>query len=352
MTVEEKTPPVHSAPSAGRPIRLEDVARFAGVSPISVSRALGNPGRVSDATRKKVLEAVAQTGYMVNSHASSLKSGRSSLIPVFVSSLQNAHFANALQGASDAFEGSRFHLLMAQTSYSDRLEQEALSSVLPFKPAAAMFTGMVQSAEARATLQKLGIPVMEMWDYSPTPIDMLVGFSNAEGGRLIGEHFGQLGFQRIAYAGRTKDRGAQRLSGFQEGLALFGKRPRLVVPLEGSRSTADGGDALERIIRKLPDCDAIFFATDNLAIGAVLRAREIGLDVPGKVAIAGYGDLDIARQITPALTTVHVGPYAMGRRAGEMLRSRLEGEGLGSTVLRCPIHLEVRASTVRAGSRK
>ena len=346
----ESQPPIltKSEPGSTQAVRLDDVARVAGVSPISVSRALGNPGRVSDATRKKVLEAVAKTGYVVNSHASSLKSGRSSLIPIFVSSLQNAHFANALQGTSDAFEGSRFHLLMAQTSYSDRLEQEALSSVLPFKPAAAMFTGMVQSAEARETLQGLGIPVMEMWDYSPTPIDMLVGFSNAEGGRLIGEHFGQLGFERIAYAGRTKDRGAQRLAGFQEGLALFGRRPRLIVPLEGSRSTTDGGDALELIMRKLPDCDAIFFATDSLAIGAILRAKEIGVDVPDKIAIAGYGDLDISRQITPALTTVHVGPYEMGRRAGEMLRARLEGKALGSTILRCPINLEVRASTSRS----
>jgi len=299
-----------------------------------------------------VLEAVARTGYIVNSHASSLKSGRSSLIPVFVSSLQNTHFANALQGASDAFEGSRYHLLMAQTSYSDRLEQEALNSVLPFKPAAAMFTGMVQSGAARDTLRKLNIPVMEMWDYSPTPIDMLVGFSNAEGGRLVGEHFGERGFERIAYAGRTKDRGAQRLAGFQEGLALFGRRPALVVPLEGMRSTDDGGKALDLIVRRLPDCDAIFFATDSLAVGAILRAKELGIEVPGRIAIAGYGDLAIAAQITPALTTIHVAPYDMGRRAGAMLRTRLEGGTLTSTILRCPIHLEVRTSTARDTPRK
>jgi LacI family transcriptional regulator, gluconate utilization system Gnt-I transcriptional repressor len=329
----------------GDAVRLDDVARVAGVSPISVSRALGNPGRVSDATRERVLKAVAKTGYIVNSHASTLKSGRSSIIPVFVSSLQNAHFANALQGASDAFEGSRYHLLMAQTSYSERLEREALNSVLPFKPAAVMFTGMVQSSQAKATLRKLDIPVMEMWDFSPTPIDMLVGFSNAEGGRLVGEHFGKLGFTRTAYAGRTRDRGAQRLAGFQEGLALFGRQPRLVLPLEGPRSMAEGGEALEHIVRKLPDCDAIFFATDSLAIGAISRAKAIGLAVPERIAIAGYGDLDIAQQISPALTTIHVGPHEMGLKAGQMLRARLEGKPLDSPILCCPIRLAVRAST-------
>ena len=105
-------------------------------------------------------------------------------------------------------------------------------------------------------------------------------------------------------------------------------------------------------LKKLPDCDAIFFATDSLAIGAILRAKEIGVAIPGKVAIAGYGDLDISQQITPSLTTVHVGPYEMGLRAGQMLRARLEGKDVGSTVLRCPIHLEVRPSTARDQRKK
>lgn len=326
-------------------MRIEDVARVAGVSPISVSRALGNPGRVSEAMRRRVAEAVAQTGFVLNPHASTLKSGRSSLIPVFVSSIQNAHFANALQGASDAFEGSRYHLLMAQTSYSDRLEEEMVDSVLPLKPAAVMFTGMVQSRTARYKLRKLGVPVMEMWDYSPTPIDMLVGFSNAEGGRLMGEHFGLQGFAKVAYVGRTRDRGAQRLAGFQEGLALYGITPALVLPLEGSRSTADGGMALERVLQQQPDCTAIFFATDSLAVGAILRAADLKIAIPQRLAIAGYGDLDIAHQITPSLTTIRVGAYDMGLEAGRMLRARLEARDVPNSILRCPISLEVRTST-------
>jgi LacI family gluconate utilization system Gnt-I transcriptional repressor len=329
-------------------VRIEEVARVAGVSPITVSRAIGNPGRVSDATRVKVLEAVSKTGYVVNTHASSLATGRSLLIPVFVSNLRNPHFANALQGASDAFDGSRYHLLMAQTNYSDRLELEMLNSFLSFQPAAAMFTGIVQSEQARNMLRKLDIPVVEMWDFSPTPLDMLVGFSNAEGGRLMGEHFGAEGFSRIAYAGRTKDRGAQRLSGFQEGLALYGKSTALVVAMEGSRTTEDGSAALDEILSRAPDTDAIFFATDSLAIGAIMRAREKGIEVPRQLALAGYGDLDTARQIVPALTTIHVASYDMGLKAGQMLRNRLENKTLSTKLLRTPVTIEVRQSTSRA----
>lgn len=330
---------------AGRAVRVEDVAREAGVSPITVSRALSNPEKVKEETRKKVAEAVAKTGYVVNSFASSLRSGRSSIISVFVSNLQNQHFANAMQGCSDALEGSRYHLLMAQTGYSDRLQQDMIDQVLPFRPAALMFTGIVQSEPTRAQLRALGMPVMEMWDYRPDPIDMLVGFSNAEGGRLMGEHFGQRGYHKIAYAGRTEDRGAQRLAGFREGLSAFGKGVELVLPLEGKRTVIEGMAAFEQIRRDLPGCDAIFFGTDILAVGALLKARLLDLPIPGEIAIAGYGDLEFSEQLYTPLTTIHVSSYKMGRAAGEMLRMRLAHKEIGERIVLSPIHLAARDST-------
>ncbi|MHB1102554.1 MAG: LacI family DNA-binding transcriptional regulator [Devosia sp.] len=333
------------AGAKGRTVRVEDVAREAGVSPITVSRALSNPDKVKQETRQKVADAVARTGYVVNSFASSLRSGRSSIISVFVSNLQNQHFANAMQGCADALEGSRYRLLMAQTGYSDKAQEDVVEQVLPFRPAAAMFTGIVQSEHTRTQLKALGIPVMEMWDYRPDPIDMLVGFSNAEGGRLMGEHFGRRGFGRIAYAGRTEDRGAQRLAGFREGLAAFGKQVEFVLPLEGRRTIAEGMAAFEQIRAALPGCDAIFFGTDILAVGAMLKARHLSVAVPGEIAVAGYGDLELSKQLFTPLTTIHVSSYEMGRAAGEMLRKRLQHKEIVERIVLAPIHLEARAST-------
>jgi LacI family gluconate utilization system Gnt-I transcriptional repressor len=330
---------------AGRTVRVEDVAREAGVSPITVSRALSDPAKVREETRRRVAEAVAKTGYVVNRFASSLRSGHSSIISVFVSNLQNQHFANAMQGCADALEGSRYHLLMAQTGYSDRMQQDVVEQVLPFRPAAVIFTGIVQSEHTRAQLSRLGVPVMEMWDYRPDPIDMLVGFSNAEGGRLMGEHFSHRGFRSIAYCGRTEDRGAQRLAGFREGLAAFDRTVDFVLPLEGRRTVADGMQALEQVRAGLPGCAAIFFGTDILAVGAMLQARHLRLDIPGEIAIAGYGDLDFVKQLHTPLTTIHVGSYALGLAAGQMLRKRLQHEEIDECIVLSPIHLEVRAST-------
>lgn len=328
-------------------MRVEDVARVAGVSPITVSRALGNPSKVREETRQKVAAAVAATGYVVNRFASSLRSGRSSIISAFVSNLQNPHFATALQGCADALEGSAYYLLMAQTGYSERLQQQMLEQVLPFRPAAAMFTGIVQSEETRETLRRLGAPVVEMWDYRPDPVDMLVGFSNAGGGRLMGGHFRERGFRKVAYVGRTVDRGAQRLSGFADG---YGEAPALVLPLEGTRTVIDGMQALEAVRRELPGCDAIFFSTDLLALGAVLKARQLGLSIPGDIAIAGYGDLDSSRHMATPLTTIHVSSYEMGHTAASMLLKRLRCEAMEDRIVLSPIRLEVRESTVASAA--
>ena len=121
-----------------RAARVEDVAREAGVSPITVSRALSHPEKVKDETRQRVNDAVARTGYVINRFASSLRSGHSTIISAFVSNLSNPHFANAIQGCADALDGSRYHLLMAQTGYSDKLQRQVVEEVLPFRPAAAM----------------------------------------------------------------------------------------------------------------------------------------------------------------------------------------------------------------------
>ncbi len=333
--------------NANRPVRVEDVARVAGVSPITVSRALAYPDKVKEETRQRILEAVAQTGYVVNRFASSLRSGRSNVISVFASSLLNPHFASSMQGILDAVEGSSYHVMFSQTGYSERLEADVLESVLPFRPAGVVFTGVIRSEQSRLALQRLGIPVMEMWGSRPDPIDMLLGFSNYDGGHKMGRHLGQQGFRHIAYSGHTTDRGAERVTGLQAGLAEFGADISLVYPMEGTRQIADGMDAFDAILAQLPDCDAIFFGTDILATGALLRALERGIPVPGQVALAGFGGLDFTEHVRPSLTTLNIEGYKMGLEAGRMMLARLDGKPVERPIFEYPITLLERESTQR-----
>lgn len=329
---------------ARRTVRVEDVAREAGVSPITVSRALSSPEKVKDETRKKVEAAVARTGYVLNRFASTLRSGHSTLIPVFVPSLENPHIARAVQGCMEALEGSRYHLMMAPTGASEDLQADMLAQVLPFRPAALVFNGMVNSDPIRAQLRALQIPVVEMWEVIDEPLDMMVGLCNREAGQLLGRHFRERGFIKVAYAGRTIDGSAARLVGFAEA---FGRPFDHIVPLESEASLQDGMAAFTTLLARLPGCDAMLFGSDLLAVGAMLQARKSGISIPGDVAIAGHGDLEFSSHLIPALTSIHIPAYEMGKMAGKMLRQRLEGAEMATRTMVAPLRLEARDSTRR-----
>jgi LacI family gluconate utilization system Gnt-I transcriptional repressor len=333
--------------SGDRPVRVEDVAREAGVSPITVSRALRTPLKLRRETLERVMAAVARTGYIVNTIASSLRSGQSAVITMFVASLENPHFASAVQGALDAFEGSRFHLMFAQTGYSEALGAEVVDMLMPFRPAAAIFTGVVLGDEARNALRRLGVPVMEIWGDSDRAIDMAAGASIKAGARMMGEHFAERGYRHVAYCGHTQLPGGVGLTGFREGLRSAGLDVEYVLALEGTGTLARGMQALRDILADFPDCDAVFFGSDLLAVGALISAWDQNVDVPERVAIAGYGDLDFAAYMRPSLTTVRVSDYETGRLSGATLRRRLEVGATGDRIIQVPMELLVRDSTPR-----
>ncbi len=331
----------------GRAVRVEDVAREAGVSPITVSRALSAPHKVKPETRQRVMEAVARTGYVVNSIASTLRSGRSPIVTVFVASLENPHFASALQGALDAFEGSRFHLMFAQTGYSAPLGAEIVETVKPFRPAGVMFTGVVLGDGAREAMRAFGVPVVEVWGEREKAIDIVAGASIFGGTRMMGEHFAEQGYRRVVYCGQTALPGGVGLEGFRQGYEAGGHKLAHVLPWEGTGTFAGGMEAFDRIFAAMPACDAIYFGSDLLAVGALIRARDRGIDIPGQIAMAGYGDLEFASHLNPTLTSIHASDYETGQLAGNGLRQRLEGGPLADPVIQVPMRLLIRDSTPR-----
>ena len=291
------------------------------------------------------MAAVEKTGYVVNSIASSLRSGRSSIITVFVANLQNPHFASAVQGAVDAFEGSRFHLMFAQTGYRDALRDDIVEILRPFRPAAVMFTGIPLHPEARRAMRGIGVPVLEIWGDGADPIDMAAGASIHEGARLMGEHFARQGYRHVAYCGQTKPPGGVGQQGFRTGLEVAGATLGYSLAIEGTGTLSGGMTAFRTVREVFPECDAIFFGSDLLAVGALIAARDLGVAVPDEIAIAGYGDLDFAVHMIPSLTTVRVSDYDTGRLAGLALRARLEGDRPYDPVIQVPMRLMARDST-------
>ena len=318
-----------------------------GVSPITVSRAFSRPEKVRPETRERVAAAVLKTGYVINSFASTLRSGHSPIIAVFTSNLRTHLFADVMQGCTEALEGSGYQLLTARVGDSDEEQSQVVRSIIPFRPAAMLFTDLIRNDEIRAIVAGQGVPVVEMWDQHDNPTDMLVTISEHENGRMMGDHFARQGFRKIAYGGPLYDRGKQRLAGFREALAEHGLSCDVAIHIERGWDAEDGAVLFEQVLEQLPECDAIFFGSDVLAAGGMAQARRRGIRVPEDIAMAGFGDISLAAYFEPPITSLFISGFEMGRKAGEMLRRSLRQDSKIEKLVNFPLELKERASTAR-----
>jgi LacI family gluconate utilization system Gnt-I transcriptional repressor len=332
MAVKPPPPPRKRgrAPRAGGAVRMHDVARLAGVSPITVSRALNQPDKLSEATRRRVAEAIARVGYVPNLTAGSLASNRSRIIAAIVPTIANSIFADTVQGLSDGLARDGYQLLLGQTGYSDATEAALIRAFLGRRPDALVLTGIGRPPAARALLRNAGIPIVETWDLADDPIDLLVGFSNRAAGRAMAEYLTGRGYERIAFVGGGDQRSLARRAGFEQALAPL---RAVCVGLDGQASVPAGRAALHTVLAQAPDMRAIFFSTDVLAIGALLECRRLGWKVPERLAIAGLGDLPLAAEMIPALTTIEIRGYAIGARAAQMVLQRLSGAAVDPRIV-------------------
>lgn len=323
---------------------LADVARLAGVSPITVSRALRNPDKVSVERRDRVMQAVEQTGYSINPFASALKSGRSNIVLAFASNMASDQFSLALRACAEELENAGFMFLVGQTSYSYERETAAIQSLHAVKPAAVMFTGVIELQENREALRRLDIPIMETWALPRDPIDMLVGFSNTEAGQLAADVLYGKRYRRVAYVGRRGGRGALRLRGFRQRCDELGMTLVNEFLVDNVTGLSKGRECLSATIEEGEPVEAVFCSNDVLALGCLMEARRIGISVPRDLAILGFGDSDIAAEIPPGLTTIGIDSAKLGRDAAEMLIARLSGEKVAVKLKRLDLMLTERGS--------
>ncbi|MBV2143545.1 LacI family DNA-binding transcriptional regulator [Falsochrobactrum sp. TDYN1] len=325
-------------------VRIEAVAEIAGVSAITVSRTLRKPELVTEKTRTKVTEAVRATGFSLNPHASALRSGRSNVVAVFVSSMASEQFLLAADAFSDVVEALGFEIVLARTSYSYEREIRLTRSLSQIRPAGAFITGMIEQELNRDLFRRLNIPIVESWAYCDTPIDMLVGVSNTDGVTAMVQYLAQRGYRRPAYIGRAYGRGLIRHVAFQKECGRLGLENGGSILLPTVRSQQDGRVALSELLRQGRAPDAVFCANDLLACGALLEAKDRGLRVPEDIAISGFGNSTLMQELSPGITTVTVDATELGRLAGEMLAARLTGTVPKNDRILMPLTLLQRGS--------
>jgi LacI family gluconate utilization system Gnt-I transcriptional repressor len=309
---------------------MSDVARKAGVSTMTVSRALRDGASIASETREKIMKAVDELGYVLDQSAGSLSSKRTGFVAALVPSINNSNFADTARGLTDALHGSGLHLLLGYTDYSIEKEEALIESMLRRRPEAIVVTGGKHTARGRKLLENAGIPVIETWDLPPKPVRHVVGFSNVEAAEALVRYLHGKGYRKIGYIGGTSNRdtrGADRRLGYERAMAeLSLKETRIISFGTPPISMKQGGEALARLVEQWPDVEAAICVSDLSAFGALTECLRRNWAVPGRIAIAGFGDFEISSCSYPTITTVGVNCYDIGKQAGDLLLRAIGGE--------------------------
>lgn len=330
----------HQAPQ----VTLLDVARVAGVSAMTVSRVINKPDLVPPATAARVRAAIDKLGYVRNSVAGALRSKRSHLVAAVVPTLSGPVFLESIDALNAGLTRRGYHLIVAQSGYADPREDELLSDLLGRRPDAIVLTGTVRSAAGKRRLLAAKVPVLEIWDLARDPIDMLIGFSHEAVGAAVAQFLAAGGRQRLALIGAGDARSKRRWDAFRQRAVDGGLAPPVAEFVPAPAKLGDGRRALRTLLAAHPGIDAVFTSSDMLAAGVLVEAQVQRRSVPQELAVVGFGDLNFAADLEPALTTVRVDAARIGELAAELLVQRLRGAPIAERVVDVGFEIVRRAS--------
>lgn len=331
-----------------RRITLSDVARHAGVGTMTVSRAIHKPEMVSPDMRQRILRSVEELGYIPNKVAGGLASGKALSIPVVLPTFYHSVYVTFLEGLYSILPEQGYQILLGTTEYRIDKEEQLVSAFLGWWPDGIIVSGADHSLRTRNVLAQAGVPVVEVMDLADEPIDLNIGFSHYQVAVEVVQYLAAKGYRNIAYAGTLTEldfRSVRRIAGFQDTLRRLGLPHHYIQRSNKPSSIALGKEMLGELLQQHPQMDAIFFANDDLAAGALFECQRRGIGVPGKLALMGFNDQEIAAQVNPALTSVWTPRYEIGRKAAEMLLQRLRGEKLAASKVDLGFKLIERSST-------
>lgn len=307
------------------PPTLEDVARTAKVSTATVSRCLNQPGQVSEATRARVMEAVEKLGYTPNFSARALAAKRTFTIGAIIPTMENAIFARGLQAFQETLNERGYTLLVSSNGYDPDQEAEQVKTLVARGADGLLLIGYERDESVYDFLASRNVPYLLSWAHRPEVDRPAIGFENCQSMVAMTNEVCARGHRYIGIIAGTiagNDRAADRVKGIRLCLEEQGIDLDTVPLVEKPYSVANGAAAFEDLIRANPHLTAVICVNDVLAAGAMDRARDMGLSIPGDLSITGFDDIELASLVEPKLTTVHVPHRHMGTQAAlELIRT-------------------------------
>ena len=310
-----------------RPLTLRDVSEASGVSEMTVSRVLRNRGDVSEATREKVLKAARELGYVPNKIAGALASSRVNLVAVIIPSLSNMVFPEVLSGISKVLDDTDLQPVVGVTQYKPEKEERVLYEMLSWRPSGVIIVGLERTDASRAMLKAAGIPVVEIMDTDGRPIDSVVGISQRRAGREMAKAIVKGGYTQIGFLGTKMPldhRARKRFEGFTEGLAKHGIEVADTEFYEGGSSLAKGREMTEAMLKRSPGLDFLYYSNDMIGAGGMLYCLEQGIEIPGRLGLAGFNGVELLNGFSTRLATMDTSRAEIGRAAAEIVARSVE----------------------------
>ena len=306
---------------------LQDVADLAAVSTATVSRCLNNSGHVTEKTRLKVQQAIQTLGYSPNFGAQALAAKRTNTIGAIIPTMENAIFARGIQAFQETLAENGITLIIASCSYRPELEEEQIRSLVARGADALLLIGQSRPAATYQFLARRNIPYVLAWAHKKDSQHCYIGFDNQAAAQTITRQVLELGHRTLGVIvglTRNNDRARDRITGIEHAIADYGAQTAPLQVIEAEYTFQEGAKALDQLLANPTPPTAVICGNDVLAVGAVKRAKQLGLAVPEDLSITGFADIEVSELIDPELTTVHVPHREMGIAAAKSLIAMLK----------------------------
>jgi len=323
------------------------IAKKAGVSVNTVSRALNDKPDINPMTKKKIIEIAKESGYVPNLLAKSLKLGESKTIGVIVSNLFNPFFSSVTYGIDEKVRKKGYSIIICNSDSNYQREEEAIATLIKKRVDGILITPIRKSSLDASFLQKAKIPCVLMMSHFKVEGFDYVGFDDKMGAFLATEHLINKGHRRILYLGGPPhfSLAQDRLFGYEKALTTYGIKTDQSLIKAVTPKLEEGYRAVKEILSTRFNFTAIFAFNDYLALGAMKAIFERGLKIPDDIALVGYDDIEFASLSIVPLTTIRLPKYMLGNKSAEILLAKIKKQQSKTQSLLLKPELIVRDST-------
>ena len=326
-------------------VTLDVVARIAGVSAITVSRVINKPEKVAPQTREKVNKAIAKTGYVPNLLAGALASRSSRLIAAIVPSIANLLYAETIRLFSNRCREAGYQVILGDSGYPEVLEEELVAAILTRRPDGILLTGVDHSAACRNLLLAANIPIVETWDITPSPLDIVVGFNHIKVGQAVASFIAEKGYNHVGFVTADDTRGVLRRQSAQQKLEEYGYQDFHLASVPAPTNMGLGREGARHLLDQGFSSGVIFCSSDTLAQGVIAEIQSRFFSIPEDIAVIGFGDQNFSASTYPSLTTVQIDRERIGREAVDALLARINDRPVKSNIIDIGFSILERDST-------